>query len=88
LTKEHFPELLYEVKDFLETRKGNTFMARLANLKALRPISCSKSDTIEDVVKLMALNRVHRVWIVDEQGKPTGVVSMTDMFPVFSPWFL
>lgn len=53
------------VKDFLKSFKT--------------PIVVQKSDIVEDVVKTMLTNHVHRVWLTDGDNKPVGVVSLTDV---------
>jgi crotonyl-CoA carboxylase/reductase len=42
-------------------------------------ISCRVDSTIEDVVKLLVLHRIHAVVAVDNEGKPVGVISQTDI---------
>jgi len=47
------------------------------------PRSCKLTDKFELVVfKIVAL-KVHRLWIVDDHDKPTGVVSLSDLMKTF-----
>jgi len=43
------------------------------------PVVAKKSETVETVVKKMIDNQVHRVWLVNDENKPVGVVSLTDI---------
>lgn len=47
-------------------------------------VSCKPTDTITQVLEKMDLNAVHRVWIVDDAGRPTGVISLADVLAVVS----
>ena len=47
-------------------------------------VSCKPTDTITQVLEKMDLKAVHRVWIVDEAGRPTGVISLADVLAVVS----
>jgi len=42
-------------------------------------IVAQKSSRFGEVLQLLNNNHIHRVWIVDEQGKPVGVVSLSDI---------
>jgi len=46
---------------------------------SLTPIVCSKDDTLLSVLDKVVNFSIHRVWIVDEEKKPIGVVSLTDI---------
>lgn len=45
----------------------------------LRVISCAPGDTLQTAIDLLCDNGVHRVFVVDTQGAPTGVISLTDV---------
>jgi CBS-domain-containing membrane protein len=47
---------------------------------SLKPLTAKSSDTLSAVCSLMVEKKVHRLWVVDEHGKVSGVVSMTDVF--------
>ena len=40
-------------------------------------------NTLLEAVKLLQYYRIHRVWIVDEEGKPVGVVALTNVIQCF-----
>jgi CBS-domain-containing membrane protein len=46
-------------------------------------ITCKPSDTIETVLRQLCANYVHRVYVVDEQKHPVGVVSLRDIIACF-----
>jgi len=46
---------------------------------AIPPLSAKPKTTIETVIFKLAATRVHRLWVVDEYGRPTGVISLTDV---------
>eukprot|EP01119_Soliformovum_irregulare_P003034 TRINITY_DN1331_c0_g1_i1.p1 TRINITY_DN1331_c0_g1~~TRINITY_DN1331_c0_g1_i1.p1 ORF type:complete len:310 (-),score=101.16 TRINITY_DN1331_c0_g1_i1:81-1010(-) len=43
------------------------------------PVRCSGNATFGEVIALIHRNRVHRVYVVDENQKPIGVVSIFDV---------
>eukprot|EP00732_Lithocolla_globosa_P003505 Lithocolla_globosa_v1_NODE_2842_length_1851_cov_25.532294.p1 type:complete len:335 gc:universal NODE_2842_length_1851_cov_25.532294:1550-546(-) len=46
--------------------------------------SCDSQDTLEFVLKKLAKNKIHRLWIQFD-GKPTGTISMSDIIAKFAP---
>jgi len=74
LYTEKFPLLLQPVADYLEEfspRSLNSF--------------CMKADAkFADLVGEMVENKLHRLWIIDDDFKPVGVVSLTDVCAIFS----
>jgi len=42
-------------------------------------ITCSSTDTLETVVEKVSSNHVHRIYVVDESGKPLRVITLTDI---------
>ena len=45
----------------------------------LPPLTCRVNTTIETVILKMAAARVLRLWCVDEQNHPVGVVALSDL---------
>jgi len=41
--------------------------------------TCQESSTLEEIIQIVATHRVHRVWVVDNLGRPVGVVSLSDV---------
>jgi hypothetical protein len=54
----------------------------LPHRSQLIPLVANCDDMLVDVIARLVDNGVHRLWIVDEQQKPTSVVSMTDICKV------
>jgi CBS domain-containing protein len=69
LANEKFPSFALNVEDFLAEHSPNS----------LNPIVCRGDTTLEDVCKEMIASHVHRLWVVDNDYKAVGVVSMTDI---------
>lgn len=55
------------------------FLLKTRKQSLLPPIICRPHTTFETVVLKLASTRVHRIWNVDEAGRPIGVVSLTDV---------
>jgi len=51
-------------------------------------IACTNDSSLAFVIKLVVFHRVHRVYIVDNESRPTGVISITDILECISQgWF-
>jgi len=75
ITAEEVDRLLsFPVLEFLEARRST------------RPFTCKSSTKLLEVVCTVSDNGVHRVWIVDDDDKPIGVVTMADILAKFSPF--
>jgi len=46
-------------------------------------VTCVPDSTLSEVMKSLVDNQVHRVWVVDQGGKPIGVVTLTDIIRLF-----
>ena len=42
-------------------------------------ISCSESQTAEEIARMMEINQLHRIALMDREGHPTGIVSLGDL---------
>lgn len=51
----------------------------VADAMAKELFTCRPSDSLEVVERSMAEHRIHRLPVVDEQGRPLGLVSMNDL---------
>ena len=47
------------------------------------PVSVRSSDTLVAVVRKMAIFRVHRLWVVDGDDKPLGVITPFEVLRTF-----
>jgi CBS domain-containing protein len=63
-------DLSRSVYNYLETYAPN----------ALQPVTCTRKATLVDALTTMIEKQVHRLWIVDDEHKPVGVFSFTDLF--------
>jgi len=43
------------------------------------PVVCKELTTLRDVINTVCFYRIHRIYIVDDEGKPIGVVSLLDI---------
>jgi len=70
LTHEKLNDLFLTIEQYLTKIHGGHIR---------KPITCKATDSFKTVVDLLVNEKVHRVWVVDDTGKPHGVVSMTDV---------
>jgi len=73
LDEKTFTQLLMPVMEFVKSVKRHRGL-----------ITCKKDSTLESVLSKLANNRVHRLWMVDDQNCPIGVVTLTDIMRLFS----
>eukprot|EP00300_Choanocystis_sp_HF-7_P033998 c4647_g1_i1.p1 GENE.c4647_g1_i1~~c4647_g1_i1.p1 ORF type:complete len:338 (+),score=87.99 c4647_g1_i1:82-1014(+) len=75
-----FP-ILFEVIKRAEASVENFFTClRESGLTVRTPITCRPDTSAQEVVDLMISNKIHRVYVVDEENRPIGVVSVVDVF--------
>lgn len=68
---------------------ADTFMAQLSepvgqflsefSMRSLTPVFVTPHDTIMTLFETVVGNRLHHVWVQDADGKPTGVITLTDI---------
>jgi len=81
----------FQIKDYLSQIANHPeFVIRDYNFWTLdRPhnvvLRCKSDDTISSVMRIMCFFRVHRVYVVSENNKPIGVVSMGDILSHIVP---
>lgn len=73
LYDETMPSLLDTAQDYLEKFSPSS----------LKPTCIRAETTVADAVKTMVEDKVHRLWVIDADFKPVGVVSMTDLNSLF-----
>jgi CBS domain-containing protein len=70
LTHSQLSNLFLSIEEYLSwAHKG----------EVRKPVVCQATDKLKTVVDLLVNEKVHRVWVVDAEMKPIGVVSMTDI---------
>eukprot|EP01089_Gocevia_fonbrunei_P015484 TRINITY_DN453_c0_g1_i1.p1 TRINITY_DN453_c0_g1~~TRINITY_DN453_c0_g1_i1.p1 ORF type:complete len:325 (+),score=71.44 TRINITY_DN453_c0_g1_i1:79-1053(+) len=84
LKSEDLKDLLLPVWDYLVKRA--TPEEEYVCEKSLHPLSVKKGDTLEHAIYKVVATRVHRLWVIDNDKKPIGVVSLTDLMQVFLPY--
>ena len=45
----------------------------------LPPITCRPHAPLSEVMTVAVINKIHRVWVTEEDGRLVGVVAMTDI---------
>lgn len=70
--------LTYGVKEYTEviSRQERHFTHALATIRS--------SQTLFDAVKILADKRTHRLWVVNEEGKLMGLLSLGDLLHCIS----
>jgi len=43
------------------------------------PVSCVETDSLFDVIDKLTKEKLHRIYVVDKDSKPTGVITLTDV---------
>ena len=76
--KDGFPALFASldlpVLEWLKTYSSNQ----------LSPVCTTATSTLRQLVMALAGKRLHRLWVIDDDGKPTHLASLTDVLAVFS----
>ena len=70
--EENFPSLLQSCTEYLKKHSPNS----------LQVVVAESSMTVAQLLSLFVTKRIHRVWVIDSNGKPQGVVSLTDIIRV------
>jgi len=74
ITENKFPYLMLPVFEYLNKMRGHN----------VPPVTCRMDDTVETLLYKMVFNRVHRIYVVDDHNKPTGVITLSDIMKFFS----
>ena len=53
-------------------------------LRTMEVTSCNEDDTLGNVLRILARTGYHRIWMVDEDMKPVGVISVSDICQFFA----
>jgi len=80
---EMIHDLYQPIKNFLNIREDIKDRVMLADKPEYKPISVSAHDNLESSMLKCLENKVHRVFIQDDKGKPIGVISLSDMIRQF-----
>eukprot|EP01118_Nematostelium_gracile_P015747 TRINITY_DN6365_c0_g1_i2.p1 TRINITY_DN6365_c0_g1~~TRINITY_DN6365_c0_g1_i2.p1 ORF type:complete len:301 (-),score=65.57 TRINITY_DN6365_c0_g1_i2:4-906(-) len=68
-------------QDAFDYFSGSTiqFLVKGTNSKISAPITCSTDTTFEQLVSLFVTNHVHRVYVLDGNSYPLGIITLTDI---------
>jgi len=58
------------------------FLNLISEEKPINPVVCSSDDNLADILPKIIKQQVHRVWVVNWEGQPTGIVSLTDLIKI------
>lgn len=61
----------------------STYLDVVTDGSQFSAITCPPTEKMEDVVRLLTNNRIHRVYVVDEDRKPIRVVSLRNVLTKF-----
>jgi CBS domain-containing protein len=51
----------------------------VASVMTRQVFSCKESDDVSDIERSMGKHQIHRMPVIDDQGHPTGMVSLNDI---------
>jgi CBS domain-containing protein len=74
MSTKRLKEAVKPVTEFLESIHGSV----------RDPITISFDETLETAMDLIVNEDVHRLWVIDEQEKPIGCISLTNIINVFA----
>jgi len=57
--------------------------AFLYNPQKLPPVTCGRSTTLGELLKIAERTGVHRVFVVDDENRPTNVITLTNILQIF-----
>lgn len=69
LYRNQLPDLLVPLGEYLSKYSE----------KSLTPITIRAETSLLEAVQVMFESHIHRVWVIDDEFKPVGVVSLTDV---------
>jgi len=75
MTARRLKEAIKPIREFLLSTRG--FVRD--------PLTIKLEDTLDMAMNRVLNEGVHRLWVVDQVGKPVGCVSLTDIISVFMP---
>jgi len=50
----------------------------------LPPVTCTAGNTVAEVISIIENTGVHRIFVVDEENRPTNVITLTDILRLFA----
>jgi len=74
-------ELQSPIIDFIKAKQGKLFAKGQYQFK---PVVAKRDESLQNVMQKARENKVHRVYVVDDQSKPLYVLSLSDMIDQFT----
>jgi len=78
MTAETFPYLIHSVEQFIGMMRAR-LQGSVDPVPMPPPIDCKPTHSLWHVVNKLVKNHVHRVFVVDDDKKPIGVVTLTNV---------
>lgn len=79
LTEDGFQYLTRPVVEFITIVRAQAHHRTDAIIHVPKPVTVTASATLAAVVKTVVEHKIHRVFVVDEENKPIGIVTLTDI---------
>ena len=73
------PKVPPESERGLYSPESTVYSAALAREGAKLTVTVTSEATVAEVLDLMHVRAVHRVWVVDDAKRPTGVIALSDV---------
>lgn len=73
LNPDRFQDLTRPVMVYLKTSQGGL----------RRPLSCRAKFSLGQILSGVVRSHAHRSWLVDEEEKPVGCITLSDILSVF-----
>jgi len=74
ITMENMSLLQHPVIDFLKTQNNNTVP---------EVITVRSTTLLRDLLEIITKRKLHRVFVIDDTGRATGVITLTDIIAYF-----
>jgi CBS domain-containing protein len=59
-----------------------TFLTKRDTVSIRTPITCTPSTKFSEVIKTLATEKIHRIYVEDADHRPIGVITLSDIMPV------
>jgi 5'-AMP-activated protein kinase, regulatory gamma subunit len=82
ITAHRYPDTLLPALDFVQ--KVLSTKHHVAKRRA--PVAVHASATLRQVFSELVAERIHRIYVVDDDKKPIRVISLTDILAIFCPY--
>jgi len=73
--KKVFDALLEPLEKFLKRKTEDTIT---------KPVVVTQDNTLRDVLNILTKTQVHRLYVVDDQKRPLGIITLSDLMETFA----